>query len=334
MAINDNFKRIQVRAQAAVSNTSTSTTNANDILPKVIDWCRIRYDRILRSFNWQELTRTYDLSVTANTRDYALRRDVEQIIKIWDETNGREIKEDTLESHIRFTAPVEEVAGNVQTGQPKKYVRIGHKSVSSLLSTADTIQVLSTSTSDVSPKIIRVTGEVSGVPVSESIVLTGASAATSTNTYDSGSELILGVGSSTGTDIELSGVVTVREATTTANTLSQIAPNEKAPYYQWVRFVNTPAAALTAVVWYKKKWLPLEHDADVPIIPCANEIIEGVIADALLEDGQETQAQIQEAKFETHVRELFNSRRGRNVIKQFVPDNEDTDIETGRLFFS
>lgn len=331
--ISDNYKRIQVRAQAAVQNTSTSTSNANDILPKVKDWTRIRYNRILRSFPWTELIRTYSLSVTASTRDYALRRDVEQIIKIWDATNGRELKEDTLESHIRFTAPVEEVAGNVQTGQPRNYVRIGSKSVSALLSTGDTIQVLSTSASDVSPKIIRITGEVSSVPVSESITLTGATPATSSNTYDSGSELTIGVGASDGSNIDLSGVVTVREASDTSNTLAQIAPGEKAPFYEWVRLVNTPAAALTANVWYKKKWLPLINDADVPIIPCADEIVEGVIADALIEDGQEQAYQLQESKFNIAVNELWRARRPRVPSRQFVPDNEDTDIETERIFF-
>jgi hypothetical protein len=334
MAINDNFKRIKVRAQAAVQNTSTSTSNANDINPKVVDWTRTRYDRILRAFQWVELIRDYNLSVTASTRDYALRWDVEDIIKIWDATNGREIRENTIQQHIRFTAPIEEVAGNVQTGQPSNYIRIGSKSVSALLSTADTIQVISTSANDVSPKVIRITGDVSGIPVSENIVLTGTSAATSSNTFDSGSELIIGVGSSSGTDIELEGVVTVREAATTSNTLSQIAPNDKSPYYSWIRLANTPAAALTANVWYKKKWLPLENDADVPIIPCANEIIEGVIADALYEDGQVAEAQLQDAKFDNSVRELFAARRGKNVIKQFVPDNSDTNLQTDRLFFS
>jgi len=332
--INDNFKRIQVRAQSQVQNVSTSTSNANDILPKVKDWARTRYNRILRSFPWVELIREYDLSVTASTRDYALRRDLEQIIKIWDKTNGREITEDTLESHIRFTAPVEEVAGNVQTGQPKKYIRVGSKSVSSLLSTDDKVQVLSTSTDDDSPKIIRITGEVSGVPVSESLTLNGTTAVDSSNTYDEGTEFIIGVGSLTGTDIELAGVVTLREKTS-ADTLAQIAPNEKAPYYEWIRLVNTPAAALTAEVWYKKKWLPLENDADVPIIPCADELVEGIVADALAEDGQEQAWQFQEQKFNNSVRELFNSRKGRNVIKQFVPANSESDIgESGRLFFT
>lgn len=317
---NDTFKRIQVRAMAMVQNTSTSTTNANDLLPKVKDYCRTRYDRILRSFPWTELTRSYSLSVTASTRDYALRNDLEDIIKIWDTTNGQELLQSTIQDHVRFTATNLEVVGNVQTGQPDTYIEIGSKSVSALLSTADKVQVLSTSASDTSPMVIRITGEVSGVMVSESITLTGVTAVDSTNTFDSGAELFVSAGTSDGTLQDLAGVVTVREKTTTSNVLAKLAPSERSPLYRWIRLSPTPASALTAQIWYKKRWMPLVNDNDAPIVPCANEIVEGVIADALWEDGQEGAAQAQETKFTNSVNELWLSRRPRNLITQIVPD--------------
>lgn len=321
--INDTFKRIQVRAMALAQNTSTSTTNANDLLPKVKDFARTRYDRILRSFPWTELTKSYNLSATASTRDYALRYDLESIIKIWDATNGQELIEQTVQDYIRFVAPIEEVSGNVQTGQVDKYVDIGSKSVSALLSTADQVQVLSTSASDVSPMVIRITGEVSGMPVSENITLTGVTAATSTNTFDSGAELTISAGTSDGTLQDLVGVVTVREQDTTSNVLAKLAPNERAPYYKWIRFNPTPASAFTATIWYKKRWYPLVNDNDVPLVPCANELVEGILADILWEDGQEGASQAQESKFAKSVTELWFSRRPRNLITQMVPDNGD-----------
>lgn len=320
---NDTFKRIQVRAMAIVQNTSTSTTNANDLLPKVKDWCRTRYDRIMRSFPWNEITRTYSLSVNTTDRDYALRYDLENIIKIWDATHGQELIEQTVQDYVRFVAPIEEVAGNVQTGQVDQYIDIGSKSVSALLSTADKVQVLSTSASDVSPMVIRITGEVSGIQVSESITLTGVTAVDSVNTYDSGAELVVSAGTSDGTLQDLAGVVTVREKTTTSNVLSKLAPNERAPFYKWIRLSPTPASAFTANVWYKKRWMPLVNDNDVPLIPCANEIIEGIVSDALWEDGQEGAAQAQESKFAKSVTELWFARRPRNLITQMVPDNGD-----------
>ena len=316
-----------------LQNTSTSTTNANDLLPKVKDWARTRYDRILRSFPWAELNRNYNLSITANVRDYALRYDLESIIKIWDTTHGNEITALDIRDHVRFNAINLEVVGNVQTGNPDNYIDIGSKSCSALLSTADRIQVLSTSASDVSPMVIRVTGEVSGMPLSESIVLTGTVAANSTNTFDSGAELFITAGTSNGTLQDLAGTVTIREKTTTTNTIGQIAATERAPYYKWIRLSTTPASAITAQVWYKKKWLPLTNDNDAPIIPCANEIIEGIVSDALLEDGQINEAGMQETKFAKSVTELWFARRPRNLITQVIPDSADVQNGSARNLY-
>lgn len=331
--INDTYKRIQVRAMAIVQNTSTSTSNANDLLPKVKDWCRTRYDRILRSFPWNELNRSYNLSVTAGTRDYALRYDLEQIIKMWDVTHGQEITAYDIRDHVRFNAINLEVSGSVQTGNPDQYIDIGSKSCSALMSIADQIQILSTSASDVSPAVIRVTGEVSGMPVSENITLTGTSPVNSTNTFDSGAELQITAGSSTAVLTDLVGVVTVREKTTTSNVLAKLAPNERAPYYKWIRYSVMPASAFTAQVWYKKRWMPLTNDNDSPLIPCANEIIEGIVADCLLEDGQIQEAGLQEGKFAKSVTELWFARRPRNLITQIVPDDGEPQASNGRNLY-
>lgn len=331
--INDTYLRIITRCQAILQNTSTSTSNANDLRPKIKDWCRTRYDRILRSFPWDELNRSYNLSVTAGTRDYSLRYDLEQIIKMWDTTHGFEITAYDIRDHVRFNAINLEVTGNVQTGNPDQYIDIGSKSCSALLSIADKVQVLSTSASDVTPKVIRITGEVSGMPVSESITLTGVTAVDSSNTFDASAELTISAGTSDGTLSDLVGVVTVREKTTTSNVIGKLSPNERAPYYKWIRMSVEPASAFTAQVWHKKRWLPLTNDNDVPLIPCANEIVEGVTADGLWEDGQENAAQAQESKFVKSVTELWYSRRPRNLITQIVPDGGDPNSTAGRNLY-
>lgn len=331
--INDTYKRIQVRAQAAVQNVETSTSNANDLLPKVKDWCRTRYDRILRAYSWNELIRSYNLSITSGTRDYSLRYDLESIIKMWDTTHGNEITAYDIRDHIRFNAINLEVSGNVQTGNPDQYIDIGSKSVSALLSIADQVQVISTSASDVTPMVIYIKGEVNGLPLGESLTLTGTSAVTSVNTYDSGTELIVSAGTSNGTLQDLVGIVTVREKTTTTNVLAKLAPNERAPLYKWIRLSVMPSTSFTAQTWYKKRWYPLSNDNDIPLIPCANEIIEGVIADALWEDGQSTAAASQESKFANLVKELWISTRPKNLITQIVPDNGDPQAYSQRNLY-
>lgn len=331
---NDTFKRIQVRAQAMLQNTSTSTTNANDLLPKVKEWANYRYDRILRSFPWNELIRSYNQSIVSGTRDYALDRNVESIIKIWDTTSGREIGAVDIRDHIRFTAPILEVAGNVQTGTPDSYIDIGSKCVKLLLTQSTKVSVVSTSASDTTPKAIRISGVVSGVDIAENIVLTGATQADSTNTYDSGSEITISFGTTDGTLADLAGVVSIKETATPTNILAVLAPEERSPLYRWVRLSATPAANYTYQVWYKKKWKKLVNDLDVPIIPCANEIVEGIVADALLEDGQTAEFQLQDARFEKLVAELWSSQKPRNLKKYMTPENEDSRYTGGRYFFS
>lgn len=339
MSTNDLFKRIQVRAQAAIQNTSTSTSNANDILPKVKDWCAYRYDRIMRSFFWKQLIRDYTISVTSGTSDYALQSDVAKVISIIDETNGAVIEETTNQAHNRFVAPVLEVAGDVQTSkQPSTYRFIGTKSVKALLSAADTVYVVSTATTDISPKVVRIRGLVSGTEVAETITLTGTTNATSTNTYDANSELVISVGTSDGTIDDTDGVISVKE-TTSGTTLAVLAPEAKTVEYNWIRLSPQPAAALTARVWYKKNWYRLVNDNDIPLIPCANEIVEGVIADALWEDGQSNEAQAKEQKFNLMVTELYRSegQPSNNLIKQAVPDGGSTRFNGAnplRLFMS
>lgn len=331
--LNDTYIRIQTRAMACVQNTSRSITNANDLLPKVKDWCRTRYDRILRAFPWTELNRSYNFNLISGTRDYALAYDVEDIIKMWDTTHGNEITAYDIRDHVRFNAVNLEVVGNVQTGNPDQYIEIGSKSVSALLSISDQVQVLSSSALDVTPMIIRITGLVSGMPISESLTLTGSTPVTSGNTYDSGCELQITSGTSNGILQDLAGVVTVREKTTIANILAKLAPNERAPYYRWIRMSTMPSSSAVIQTWYKKRWYPLTNDNDAPLIPCANEMVEGVIADALWEDGQEGAAQAQEQKFGNSVKELWIARRQRNLISQIVPDNGDPQASSNRNMF-
>ena len=332
--INDTFKRICVRAQAMMQNTSTSTTNANDLLPKVKDWCRTRYDRILRSFPWAELIRNYNLSVVSATRDYALRYDLEQVIKMWDTTNGQEVTALDIRDHVRFNAIINEISGSVQTGVADNYIHIGSKSCSTLLSQATKIQVVSSSTSDVSPMIIRVTGEFSGMPISNDIILNSSTSVDSVATFDSGSEITISAGTSSGALQDLAGVVTVRETATPTNILAKLSPNERSPLYQWIRLSLMPSANATYQVWYKKRWYPLVNDNDAPIIPCANELVEGIVADALWEDGQVTGAQAQESKFANSVKELWIATRPRNMIKQIVPDNGEPQVYGQRNLYN
>lgn len=333
---NDNYRRIKHRAMAAVSNIDFTTNDTNDIVLKVNDWIRSRYARILRSFNWRELMRSYTLTLTASTSDYALRRDVEDIITVFDQTNGREIKERSIQEHYRLRAPTFEVAGNVLTGQPEFYHHIGEKGVQNLLTQAETIRIVSSSSSDTSPMVVRIHGEVSGVEVGTTQTLNGTSNVDGTTTFDSGSELRISVGTSDGTIQDPVGVITV-SGVTSGTVYAKIAPDERGFLYRWVKIHPQTASSgtqPTLKIFYKKRVRPLFHDADMPEIECADEIIEGVIADALWEDGQEGTAQIQESKFTQLTLELWLAKSNKNRNLQFIPENDDTENLSNRIFLN
>ena len=68
------FREMQRRVGRRISNLDTSTTNANDLLPKIKDWINERYERIVRSFPWTEIEKKYTLQIVASQRSYALPR--------------------------------------------------------------------------------------------------------------------------------------------------------------------------------------------------------------------------------------------------------------------
>ena len=82
------------------------------------------------------------------TTDYALDRNLDEIIKIVDITNGKDLDEISESEYKEFIAPFEQVTGNITVGDPQGYRRINILSNKELMSTADTVQVLSLSILD------------------------------------------------------------------------------------------------------------------------------------------------------------------------------------------
>lgn len=317
-----NFREIQRRVGARLHNTSTDTSEANDILPKIKDWINERYDRIWRSYPWPGTIDNYDLTLTASQEEYSFSRNVYKPWAIFDKTNGRPIKQDNIQNHIRNHAIDLEQTGNVHTGDPKRWRPVGTYTVKSETSQAETIDVVSTdNATDISPNVVRIVGEVNGVLTGENITLTGTNAATSSNTYDSGQKLRVSVGTSDGTRKTIVGIISVT-GTTSGDTLAEISPQEFAHEYHWFRVSPKPKATGTQPTWEIWHSLPIEflvNDNDIPIFDCSNELAQGAFADALREDGLEQEAEIAENKFVGMVKELMSKQGNPDEVEQFIP---------------
>ena len=316
------FREILRRAGARLSNTSVSTSNDNDIYPKLKDWCNERYERVYETFPWRTCLEDTTLTIVASQKEYVLDRDVGKIWTVYDQTNGRAVPEGSLESHYRFRAPNMDQTNNIYTGDPTGFYPTGVFTVKAEIGdTGEKIDVVSSSTLDLTPNVVQVTGLVDGVRLSEEIVLTGQTGASSSNTYDASQKVSIVVGTNDGTRKSVVGIVTV-DGNTSGTVFAKIAPSESAPMYKWINVSPTPKSSGTQptwLVWYSKRIQPLVNDNDVPIIDIANALVHGIVADGLREDGQDNQANAAEQMFANLVSEKQLADTGPNVIEQFVP---------------
>jgi hypothetical protein len=324
------FKELQRRVQQKIQNSSTSTSDTyNDVLVKIKVWINQVYERILRAYPFPENIRKYTLDIVAEQAEYALNRDVETVITVFDVTNGVPIEWSQLEDYVRIRASTFDQSGNVITGDPTTMFLIGkYRCCDETGSTAEKISVVSSSSSDSDPLLVQIRGLVSGVEVQEDLVITGTSAATSVNTYDATQKLAVHVGTNDGTTTSLTGVITI-SGVTSGNTISKIAPRTLATEYQWIQVSPQPTDSATQpdwYIWYRKKFVELENDSDMPILDCCNEIIQGAYAEALREDGQEDAANTADQKFTGMVDELWMSRQNTSEIEQMIPSSRDANL--------
>jgi len=321
------FREILRRIGARVSNTSTSTSEADDIYPKIKDWVNERYERLYDSFPWRAGLANTTLTLTASTLDYALNRDIWKILSVYDQTNGKIILESDVQSHIRFHAEDLDQTGNVAVDAPKRYYSAGDYTVKAEIgTTAEKITVLSTESGDTSPNCVSVTGLVNGVELAENITLTGTTSAESSNTYDASQKLRVSVGATTTDRKSITGVITISGATS-STVFAEISPFEYAAEYRWIRVSPKPESSGTQptwLIWYTKRLQRLYRINDIPIIDVSLALIEGATAEAYREDGIFAEADKAEQRFVEIAREKMNADTGPNLIEQFVP--RDTEL--------
>ena len=319
-------REIKRRVQQRILNDCDSTSDpVNDLFPKLDAWINERYERIWNAKPWTQKTDKRPLQIVASQKSYTFPRQVGDIIKVFDKTNGKPIKETSVHDHIRQHAGALDQASSVLTGDPVRFYPIGSFTCKAELSQAETITVVSTSASDVSPLIVRVVGEVSGTESPEDIVLTGATSASGSVTFDASQKLSISIGTNDGSVPQLNGVVTVT-GTTSGDTFSVISSFELATVYKWIEVSPTPKATGTQPVWdvwYRRGFQPLINDNDVPLLDCTTALIQGVYSDALREDGQEVAADNADIKFGGLVEELWSNQNTGDLVEQFMPDNTE-----------
>lgn len=333
------FKEMKRRVQQRLLNDCTSTADSiNDLLPKLGVWINERYERIWEAKPWQQKIKNSTLTIVASQKQYVLPRDFGQMMTVFDQTNGKPIKEGSIQEHIRFRAGALDQASNIQTGDPVRFYPIGTYTVKAELSQAEKISIVSSDAADVSPLVVRIVGEVSSTEVAENKVITGTTSVDSGNTYDSGQKLHISIGTNDGSTPSITGVITVTGATS-GDTLAVISSFDLATPYQWIEVSPTPKASGTQPtwsLWYRKRFRELVDDNDMPQLDCCQAIIIGAYSDGLREDGQEAQADSADVKFTGLVEELWASQNSGDKIEQFIPMSGEmvTIDEFGRQIYA
>lgn len=200
---------------------------------------------------WSFNRRKYTLATVASTEFYQLPRDVDQIGLI---------RQTSTPQKLRFIPDdlfYDYIPNPTATGTPKWYRMWEEEGVSVRLSADDTIEVLSSSTSDTTQTVRIVGTDSNGLPQTESLTLTGQTFVPGTITWNAGDVLRISKSAVT------AGTITVRKATGDT-TLVQLAPQELSARFKVISFYPIPSSAINLYIEYYTRIRDLEGDNDVP----------------------------------------------------------------------
>lgn len=216
-------------------------------------WCYSPRNPV--SHRWSWLRRKTTISTVAAQEEYILARDIDYIASVRRPVYPYKITR-MLEDDL------EQLHSNPSTqGAPLIYTDWETIGSQVSLTSADTIKVVSSDADDANDSDLYITiwGKVSGVPVIETVVLTGTSTATSTNTFDAGQIFI-----SKSKDTE--GTITITK-TTGGATLLILTAQERGAYFKVISFYPIPSSVETITIRYYEGIRPMINDGDVPHLP-------------------------------------------------------------------
>ena len=202
---------------------------------------------------WSFNRRKYTLATVASTEFYQLPRDLDAIGLI---------RQTSTPIKLRFIPDdlfYDYIPNPTATGNPKWYRLWEEEGVSLRLSADDTIEVLSSSSSDTTQTVRIVGTDNNGLPQTESLLLTGQTFVPGTITWNAGDVLRISKSAVT------VGTITVRKATLDV-TLVQLAPQELSARFKVISFYPIPSSEISLYIEYYTRIRNLEGDNDVPDI--------------------------------------------------------------------
>jgi len=247
--------------------------------------------------NWSWLRRKYSFSTVSGTEDYLMPRDVDRIAIVRQEETPIKLIQVSDREFYRLDAKRDD------TGNPKLYRKWEQSGVSTKLAVADTIDVVSDSSSDSADTDLQISvrGYVGGIPRTEVYTLNGTTAVTGSLTFDADDIFISKTKNTTGT-------VTVSE-NSGGTTLVDLAPQDRNPLFTVISLYPIPSSAITMYIEYYTRISALENDSDTPQFDSKwhHIVVKGVIAKLYEHLGKEVEKQSAVAFYRSAVRSMIAS---------------------------
>lgn len=226
--------------------------DAEDMVGSAINYV---YRRIRRMNGAENSEREFSLTTNTSSSKYGMPVYVNEILKITDPTNDRDIKEMTSQQYKT------ELPGNDDTGDPEWYFQIGTFGVEVQPSSTGVLTVESSSALDASSTYVTVFGTNSAdIRISEDVTMNGTTAVPTTNSFKTVERIVKSEDDGT----SWVGYVTVKDVG--GNSLAVIPSYMESPTYRWIEFYPKPSVAITYTVQTYSETPELINDNDWPEI--------------------------------------------------------------------
>ena len=203
--------------------------------------------------NWTFNRRKYTLTTVADTEFYVLPRDLDRVGLI--RQTDSPIKLTQVPDNIFYRL----IPNPTATGNPSYYRLWEEEGLSTRLDADDTIDIVSSSTSDTT-QTVTVTGyDTNGIKYSEEYSLNGTTTVSGTTTFDAGNPIKVS-----------KSAVTVGNITVTENsggaTLVVVGKEERSPRFKVIGLYPIPGSAISVYIEYYTRIRRVVNEADVPDI--------------------------------------------------------------------
>jgi len=203
--------------------------------------------------HWSFNRRKHTLTTVEDQEDYVLPRDVDKIGLIRQTTSPTRIQ------YIPDWLFYDRLPNPTATGNPSYYRMWEQEGVSTRLTTADTIDVVSSSTSDITQTVSVVGKDSNGAIISEEYSLNGTTSQSGTKTFAADYPIRVSKSSAT------IGNVTVSE-NSGSTTLVVLTPEDRSPRFKIISLYPIPSSAISIYLEYYTRLRNLVNNADVPDI--------------------------------------------------------------------